>query len=88
MTGKGRLPPGLPMTLANMRENRVRSLKVTCLACHHTTAVNMDAFDAARNVQSFGRQMRCTKCGTLGCEVRPNWIEAENQPSDPAAKRY
>jgi hypothetical protein len=28
------------MTLANMRENGVRSLSVTCWQCHHETVIN------------------------------------------------
>ena len=28
-------PPGLPMTLGNMRELGIRSLAVTCELCHH-----------------------------------------------------
>jgi hypothetical protein len=31
-----------PMTLANMRENGVRSLAVTCWQCPHETVINAD----------------------------------------------
>jgi hypothetical protein len=45
------MPPnrsrGPPMTLANMRENGVRSLSVTCELCHHEAVMNVDVFDDA-----------------------------------------
>jgi hypothetical protein len=28
-------------------------------------------------VPSFGPRMECTKCGTIGADVRPNWQERE-----------
>jgi len=45
----GAMPPnryrGPPMSLANMRENGVRSLSVTCELCHHDTLMmDVDAF--------------------------------------------
>jgi hypothetical protein len=41
---------GPPMTLANMRENGVRSLSVTCELCHHEALMN----EALMNVDAFG----------------------------------
>jgi hypothetical protein len=35
------------MTLANMRENGVRSLCVTCELCRHCAPMNVDAFGDA-----------------------------------------
>jgi hypothetical protein len=52
------MPPnryrGPPMTLANMRENGVRSLSVTCKLCHHEAVMNVDAFDDAVPVPADG----------------------------------
>ena len=44
------------MDLANMRENGVRSLKVTCFKCQTTSIVNMDGFDERLTVKSFEPQ--------------------------------
>jgi hypothetical protein len=45
---------GPPMTLANMRENGVRSLSVTCELCHHDAVMNVDAFGDAVPVLRSG----------------------------------
>jgi hypothetical protein len=65
----------IPMTLANMRENGVRSLSVYCPSCHRQTIFNVDSYDASVPVPAFGPRMRCTTCGTVGADVRPNWTE-------------
>jgi hypothetical protein len=66
-----------PMTLANMRENGVRSLSVTCWQCHHERVINADQWPDEIEVPSFGPKMVCTKCGTIGADARPNWRERE-----------
>ena len=65
------------MTLANMRENVVRSLSVTCELCHHEAVMNADAFGDA--VPAFGPRMVCTVCGIVGAFARPNWLEREKR---------
>jgi hypothetical protein len=42
------------MTLANMREDGVHSLSVTCGLCHHEAVMNVDVFDDAISVPAFG----------------------------------
>jgi hypothetical protein len=64
---------GPPMTLANMRENGVRSLHVTCELCHHEAVMNADAFGNTIPVPAFGPRMVCTSCGIIGAFARPNW---------------
>jgi hypothetical protein len=66
---------GLPMTLANMREQGVRSLSVACHLCHHQAVMNVDAFGDAIPVPDFGPRMVCSSCGIVGADVRPNWAE-------------
>ena len=73
--------PGPPMTLANMRENGVRSLSVTCEVCHHEALLNVDKFDAAIPVSAFGPRMVCTGCGIVGAYARPNWKERTERES-------
>jgi hypothetical protein len=72
---------GPPMTLANMRENGVRSLAVTCQLCHHEALMNVDAFDEATAVPAFGPRMVCTSCGIVGADARPNWQERSQRAS-------
>jgi hypothetical protein len=36
----------------------------------------MDHLPGDVTVPSFGPRMVCTKCGTIGADVRPNWMEA------------
>jgi len=64
-----------PMTLANMREQGVRSLCVTCELCHHEALMNVDAFGDAMPVPAFGPRMVCRSRGMVGADVRPNWSE-------------
>jgi hypothetical protein len=55
------------MTLANMRENSVRSLWVVCPLCHHEAVVNVDSLAADVAVPAFGPRMitRLTGCRRL-----------------------
>jgi hypothetical protein len=69
------------MTLANMRDNGVRSLSVTCELCHHEAVMNVDAFDDAVSVPAFGPRMVCTVCGIVGAFAGPNWRERLQQES-------
>ncbi len=64
-----------PMDLVNMRANGVCSLSIYCHQCHHETAMNVDHLPGDMTVPSFGPRMVCTKCGTIGADVRPNWKE-------------
>jgi hypothetical protein len=63
------------MTLANMRQQGVRSLWVVCPLCHHEAVVNVDSFGPDVAVPAFGPRMVCTGCGIIGADVRPNWQE-------------
>ena len=69
-----------PMDLANMRENGVRSLAVQCHQCRHEVTMNVDHLPGDLTVPSFGPRMVCTKCGTIGADVRPNWKAREQRP--------
>jgi hypothetical protein len=64
-----------PMDLANMRQNGVRSLAVQCHQCRHEVVMNVDHLPGDLTVKWFERKMVCTKCGTIGADVRPNWQE-------------
>ena len=64
-----------PLDLTNMREMGVRSLLVSCRACHVARVLNMDAHDGSLTVPSFGPRMVCQACGAKGADVRPNWVE-------------
>ena len=72
---------GPRMTLANMRENCVRSLWVVCAVCHHEAVLNVDGYDEDVAVPSFGPRMVCTCCGIIGADVRPNWSERPKRDS-------
>ena len=66
---------GPPMTLANMRGQRVRSLWVVCDLCRHESVINVDRYRDAVPVPAFGPRMVCTNCGITGAFARPNWQE-------------
>ena len=64
------------MDLANMPANGVRSLDIQCNQCRHEVIMNVDHLPGHLTVPSFKAKMVCTKCGTIGADVRPNWREA------------
>jgi hypothetical protein len=74
-------PPIIPMSLGNMRENRVRSVIVSCsnINCRHEAIVNVDHLPADLAVPSLGLRMRCERCGQRGADVMPNWNERHAQ---------
>lgn len=63
------------MSLGNMRELGVRSLAVTCLACDHQAILTIDRYPDRVTVPAFGPRMVCTRCGLVGADARPNWLE-------------
>jgi hypothetical protein len=66
-------PPGPPMDLANMRQNGVRALLVSCLDCLHDATVNVDNQPGHLAVKSFEARMVCGTCGSRRIHVRPAW---------------
>jgi hypothetical protein len=70
-----------PMDLANMRANGVRSLLIWCRNCHHEKIMNVDHLPGNVTVPSLGQRMSCVKCGTVGADVRPNWLEQPERES-------
>jgi hypothetical protein len=63
------------MALGNMRANGVRSLAVSCWQCHHGAILSADRWSDDVPVPMFGPRMVCTKCGIIGADARPNWLE-------------
>jgi hypothetical protein len=49
-----------PMDLADMRENDVRSLAVSCWNCQHEAVLNAERWPDDVPVPSFGPRMVCT----------------------------
>jgi hypothetical protein len=84
---KQKQPHGPPMTLANMRELGVQRLLVSCLnhVCRHDALLDVSSYPGDTEVPSFQRRMKCSKCGRLNVDVRPNWKE---QPTRPTQLRY
>ena len=64
------------MDLANMRDNGVRCLLVTCLACNRQASVNVDQMPADLEVPAAAARFRCSVCGSKRIETRPDWLSA------------
>jgi len=62
-----------PMTLANMREQGVRSILATCEACQHEAVLEADQWPAEMPVPDIGLKLRCSACGGQEIATRPNW---------------
>ncbi len=67
--------PVQPMTLGNMRDLGVQSLKVLCPRCHHSAVLDVAPWPDDVVVPWFGPRMVCTQCGSIGADARPNWKE-------------
>jgi hypothetical protein len=67
-------PAYSPMTLGNMRANGVRTIAAYCqrIDCYHSAVVDVPALSDDATVPAIGRRLRCTVCGRLGAESRPN----------------
>jgi hypothetical protein len=66
-------PYGLPMDLANMRDNGIRELLVECRNCYHSATLNVDAEPGNCTVSSFANRMKCSRCGGTRVDVPPAW---------------
>ena len=64
-----------PLTLANMRENGVRSVEAKCEACGHEAIVNVDAWPGGCPVTDVGLKLRCSACGSRRISTKPNGLE-------------
>ena len=69
------------MTLASMRAQGVRWLRVVCELGHHEAVLNVDRFDDAVPVPAFGPRMVRTRCGIIGAFAPPNGQERPSQES-------
>jgi hypothetical protein len=65
--------PVEPMTLANMRENGVRSITATCETCQHEAILGVDHWPGDMPVPDIGLKLRCSACGGREIATRPNW---------------
>ncbi len=65
------------MTLGNMRAHGVRTIAAWCAArdCHHAAVIDVERLGDDVPVPSLGARMRCSRCGRLGADARPNWQE-------------
>jgi hypothetical protein len=69
---------GPPVTLGHIRSHGVRRLLIHCthgLYCHHSALVDADRWPDDTVLLDLDRRAVCTKCGTIGADVRPNWSE-------------
>lgn len=66
-----------PIALGNMRANGVRTIAASCSArdCHGAGVVEVERLGDDVPVPSLGARMRCSRCGNLGADARPNWQE-------------
>jgi hypothetical protein len=65
------------MTLGNMRANGVRTIAAYCqrIDCQHSAVVDVSNLSDEIDVPAIRSRLRCTACGRLGAESRPNWNE-------------
>jgi hypothetical protein len=67
------------MSLANMRQNGVRSVIAQCESCNHSADVNVDALPDTAFVPHVARRLRCSQCNSKAISTRPAWHTAPSQ---------
>jgi C4-type Zn-finger protein len=68
-----RKEPTEPATLSIPRQNVKATLAVSCPKCQHKAFIEVDQWPDDMPVALFGSIMECSKCGTVGADVRPAW---------------
>ena len=79
--------PGIePMSIANMKENRVSAVAVRCEApgCYHHVSIPVAklyelGFTDADAVVDIGWKLKCSKCGRKGATTQPDWSTRANR---------
>jgi hypothetical protein len=56
-----RSKPGPPMSLANMRQNGVRTVTASCEVCGRSADVNVDNLPETTTVPEAGQRLRCSQ---------------------------
>ena len=67
-----------PMTLANMRQNGVRSVIASCANCGRSADVNVDLLPETLTVAEAGQRLRCSSCGGKTISTR-TWHTSPRQ---------
>jgi hypothetical protein len=78
-----RTKPGPPMSLANMRENGVRSVIALCANCGRSADVNVYLLPETLTVPETGQRLRCSSCGGKTISTRPAWHTGSRRPGTP-----
>ena len=75
-----RIPGIEPMSVANMKQNRVSAVEAWCEGpgCHHRVSIPLEqvyamGFTDRDAVIDIGWKLKCSKCGHKGAETRPDW---------------
>ena len=68
-----------PMTLGNMREHGVRSVKAHCQEanCGHSASLNVDDLPDDFPVPDVSLSLRCSACGSRNVKTQRDWREGE-----------
>jgi hypothetical protein len=67
------------MTLANMRQNGVRSVTASCANCGRSADVNVDLLPETLTVPETGKRLRCSQCGGNTISTCPAWHTSPRQ---------
>ena len=70
MAGPRRKEPIKSTTLGGTRQSVRATLAVSCPKCQHEAFINLDQWPDDMPVTLFGSIMECSKCGSMGADVR------------------
>jgi hypothetical protein len=75
MAGPRRKEPIKRPTLGSTWQNVQATLAVSGPKCQHEAFIEVAQWPHGMPVALFGPIMECSKCGTMGADVRPVWKE-------------
>jgi C4-type Zn-finger protein len=70
MAGPRRKEPIKPTTLGSARQSVQATLAVSCPKCQHEAFIKVAQWPHGMPVALFGSIMECSKCGSMGADVR------------------
>src|SRR5829696_7213613 len=68
-----------PMSLGNMREHGVRSVKASCQEtnCGHSASIKVEDLPDSFPVPDVSMRLRCSACGSRNVKTQPDWREGQ-----------
>lgn len=76
-------------TIADFKSHRLTRLLVYCSApCWHHSSIAIEGVGDTETVISLSNKVKCSKCGRVGAEVRPDWNSGPEEEAGTPARGW